>query len=172
VIKIVDNFFSKKDLLNVQDFASNKAYYTPEYTEFDNTTERNKENFYGIRWHLNNDKNLKKLFIKQIELKFKIKINSIAKASGIDLRNLDHFIPHTDCESNLNALIMLKGPTAVSNGTVFYYGAIDDCVLDIHVGFRENRAILFPADWVHSPHAINDPSIKRYTASVFITDYD
>ena len=77
MIKIVDNFFSKKDLLDIQDFASNKAYYTPQYTEFDNTTERNKENFYGIRWHLNNNKDLKKLFIKQIELKFKIKINNI-----------------------------------------------------------------------------------------------
>lgn len=172
MIKIVDNFFDEKDLLSLQDFALNKAYYTPQYTDFDGTTEKNKENFYGNRWHLDNDEHLKKLFIEQAELKFKFKINSLGGGSGIDLRNLDHFIPHIDRDSKVNVLIMLKGSTAVNNGTVFYHGSTDDCVLDIHVGFRENRAILFPSNWVHSPHAITTPNVKRYTVSLFITDYD
>lgn len=63
---------------------------------------------------------------------------------------------------------MLKGPTAVVNGTVFY----TEGDLDIHVGFRENRAILFPSNWVHSAHANNQPNLKRYTASLFIKDYE
>ena len=67
---------------------------------------------------------------------------------------------------------MLKGPTAVTNGTVFYHGDINNFDLDIHVGFRENRAILFPSNWLHSNHASNVPNLKRYTASLFIKDYE
>ena len=62
---------------------------------------------------------------------------------------------------------MLKGPTAVTNGTVFYTQG----ELDIHVGFRENRAILFPSNWVHSPHRSEVKNLKRYSASLFIEDY-
>ncbi len=40
------------------------------------------------------------------------------KDSGIDIRNLDHFVPHQD-SAKVNVLVMLKGPTAVANGTVF-----------------------------------------------------
>ena len=168
MIKIVDNFFNEKDLISIQDFALTKAYYTPKY--FDNTTEKNKKNFYGNRWSFSNDEDLKKLFIKQAELKFKLKINSI-KESGIDQRNLDHFKPHVD-NAKVNILIMLKGPTSVSNGTVFYHGVLHDCVLDIHVGFKENRSILFPSNWVHSQHASNVPNLKRYTSTLFIDNYE
>lgn len=67
---------------------------------------------------------------------------------------------------------MLKGPTSVSNGTVFYHGVLHDCVLDIHVGFKENRSILFPSNWVHSQHASNVPNLKRYTSTLFIDNYE
>ena len=172
MIKIIDDFFEDEDLKKIQDFALNKAHYVPKF--FFDTAEKTKENFYGNKWHLDDDQDLKKLFIKQAELKFKLKINHIAPASGIDQRNLDHWKPHQDKfkEIKTNILIMLSGPTAVSNGTVFYYGTLDDCVLDIHVGFRENRAILFPSDWIHSPHVSNVPNLKRYTASLFLIDYE
>ena len=67
---------------------------------------------------------------------------------------------------------MLKGPEAVDNGTVFFNGTLDNFVLDTIVGFRENRSVLFPSDMVHSPHLSNTPKLMRYTASLFITDYD
>ena len=44
MIKIIDNFFDEKDLISIQDFALTKAYYTPKY--FDNTTEKNKINYF------------------------------------------------------------------------------------------------------------------------------
>jgi len=168
MIKIVDNFFNEEDLKRVQDFTLNKAFYTPRY--FDNTTEKNKQNHYGDRWELKHEPKLKELFIKQAELKFNIKINKIEDNSGIDHRNLDHFKPHEDL-ALLNVLIMISGPTAVTNGTVFYHGPIDNCVLDTHVGFRENRAIMFPSKHIHSQHASNVPGLKRYTSTLFIEDY-
>ena len=114
------------------------------------------------------------MFKKQSETKFKIKINKINNKSGIDLRNLDHIKPHTDHEvpSVINILIMISGPAAVTNGTVFYYGDKSNYDLDMHVGFRENRAILFPSDKIHSQHASEVPNLKRYTATLFIKDYE
>jgi len=171
VIKILDNFFEEKDLKAVQDFASNKAFYTPRF--FNNTEEKNKQNYYGARWNLDNDSNLEQLFIKQAELKFNIKIKKLDNDSGIDQRNLDHFKPHQDIpEAVINIMIMLKGLTEVTNGTVFYHGPINNCTLDIHVGFRENRAIMFPSNHVHSQHASKISNLKRYTASLFIKDYE
>tara|TARA_R110000787_G_scaffold60870_1_gene138168 strand:- start:577 stop:1083 length:507 start_codon:yes stop_codon:yes gene_type:complete len=167
MIKIIDNFFSENDLKFIQDFALTKAFYTPRYIE--DTIEKNKQNHYGNRWQLENKPELLELFKKQSELKFKIKINNINSTSGIDQRNLDHFKPHVDTNSGvLNILIMISGPTAVTNGTVFY----TDDELDIHVGFRENRAVLFPSNWWHSQHASNIPNLKRYTATLFIIDYE
>ena len=167
MIKIIDNFFSENDLKFIQDFALTKAFYTPRY--FDNAIEKNKKNYYGNRWVLENKPELLELFKKQSELKFKIKINTININSGIDQRNLDHFKPHVDINSGiLNILVMISGPTAVTNGTVFY----TDNELDIHVGFRENRAILFPSNWLHSQHASNILNLKRYTATLFIQDYE
>jgi len=171
VIKIVDNFFQEKDLKMVQDFALNKAFYSPCFLE--GTTEKNKENFYGNRWYFKYQPAIEKIFTKQVEKKFNIKINKIQHSSGIDQKNLSSFGPHTDDpDSKVNVLIMISGPTAVTNGTVFYHGKLDQCELDIHVGFRENRAIMFPSTWVHSNHASNIPNLKRYTSTLFITDYE
>ena len=63
---------------------------------------------------------------------------------------------------------MISGPTAVTNGIVFYTKG----ELDIHIGFRENRAVLFPSNWIHSPHKSEVVNLKRYTATLFIEDYE
>ena len=171
MIKIINNFFNKNQLHLVQNFTLNKATYTPCF--FEDAVERNKHTHYGNRFYLNTDKELKDLFIKQAELKFDLKNLKINEnQSGIDQRNLDHFKPHTDSGSPYwiisNILIMISGPTAVTNGTVFY----SKNELDIHVGFKENRAVMFPSDWLHSQHASTVPNLKRYTASLFCTSYE
>ena len=52
--------------------------------------------------------------------------------------------------------------------TVFY----TDGELDIHVGFRPNRAVLFPCTYYHCAHQSDIQNLKRYTASIFITEYN
>tara|TARA_R110000787_G_scaffold95811_1_gene199003 strand:- start:115 stop:636 length:522 start_codon:yes stop_codon:yes gene_type:complete len=172
MIKIINNFFNENQLKLVQDFTLTKATYTPCF--FENAIEKNKESHYGNRFYINTDSELKNLFIKKAELKFNLKNLKIHNTSGIDQRNLDHFKPHTDNNIGIvsNILIMLSGPTAVTNGTVFYSKKKEGVELDIHVGFRENRAVMFPSDWWHSQHASNVPNLKRYTATLFITDYE
>tara|TARA_R100001163_G_C4985480_1_gene140010 strand:- start:161 stop:670 length:510 start_codon:yes stop_codon:yes gene_type:complete len=168
MIKIIDNFFEDILFKNVQNHVTTKLSFKPRY--LDHSKENNKDSYYGMRFELNKDPNLLKTFISQTEKKFKIKVKETHEDCGVDIRNLENFIPHVDTEigSKINVLMMLKGPTAVTNGTVFYTKG----ELDIHVGFRENRAVLFPAGWVHSAHANKEPSLKRYTASLFIKDYE
>ena len=166
MIKIVENFFDDAKFLEIVNHITTKLIFTPSYS-FDDVG--NPENYYGDRFFFNDDLNLLDVFMKQSEEKFKIKINSVDKGSGIDLKNLDSFKPHTDSNvAKLNILIMLHGPVAVTNGTVFY----TDGKLDMHVGFRPNRAILFPSDHYHSPHASSQKGIRRYTATLFVNDYE
>ncbi len=164
MIKIIDNFFNKKTFKNIQNHVTSEIYFTPRYFK---GKEHTIENYYGSRFVLKEDKNLLNTFIKEAESKFKIKITKIGLDSGIDLRNTDRFRPHTD-SAKINILIMLKGPTAVTNGTVFY----TDGELDMHIGFMENRAILFPSNKFHSAHITNIPNLKRYTATLFVKDYE
>jgi hypothetical protein len=166
LIKIIDNFFKDKDLEMVQDFALNKAIYVPQF--FSPDQEKTKQNHYGNRFMLENNENLLNLFKKQTEINFNIKILKLGHTSGIDQRNLDHFKPHIDSNCIINILIMIYGPIAVTNGTVFYTNS----ELDIHVGFRPNRAIMFPSNRLHSPHASNNKKLLRYTSTLFIQEYE
>ena len=167
MIRVEDNFFDEKMFAHIKKHVTTKLIFEPRY--FDNT-EIAKENFYGSRFDWSKDKNLLDIFVKQAEKTFRLNIKQLATdPGGIDLRNLDHFKPHTDIDlGKLNILVMISGPTAVTNGTVFY----TDTQLDTHVGFRENRAIIFPSDKVHSQHASAVPNLRRYTASIFVKDYE
>ncbi len=163
MIKILDNFFDKDEYDKIIYHIKSKIYFTPRF--FNGTTEKTKDNYYGDRFVLKNDQNLYNVFIKQAEKKFKIKIYETFD-DGIDLRNLSKFNPHID-DAKMNILIMLDGPIGVTTGTVFY----TDGELDMHVGFRPNRAVMFPSDLYHSPHK-SDVAIKRYTATLFVTEYE
>jgi hypothetical protein len=167
-IIIIDNFFDFDMFEKIKHHITTKLYFTPKY--FEEATEKNKDSFYGSRFELKNDPSLLDTFIQQTNKKFNIKIKEVSNASGVDIRNLDSFKPHVDSINGniLNLLIMINGPTAVTNGTVFY----TDNELDIHVGFRENRAVLFPSDKVHSPHASNVANLVRHTATLFIREFE
>jgi hypothetical protein len=63
---------------------------------------------------------------------------------------------------------MLDGPIGVTTGTCFF----TENELDIHVGFRPNRAVLFPSDHMHCAHKSDLQILKRYTATLFIQEYE
>ena len=167
MITIINDFFEEDKLEQVINHIKNNISFTPQWTGDKSKT---KDNFYGNRFCLNNDENLLNTFIKQGEKKFNMKINKVHNDCGIDLRNLDRFLPHIDDVDGikLNMLVMLDGPIGVTTGTVFY----TDGELDIHVGFRPNRAVLFPCTYYHCAHQSDVKNLKRYTASIFITEYN
>jgi len=181
MIKVIDNFFNKDLLKKIQNHIVTNIYYTPRWLD---GKEKTKENYYGDRFALVDDPKLTKVFVENAENKFKIKIKKLNNDSGIDLRNIEYFKPHTD-PFKINILIMLSGKTSVTNGTVFYHklpdgaeGKMKDieqgvpCELDMHVGFRENRAIMFPSNKIHGPNIEKSKDQSRYTASLFIDDYE
>jgi len=167
VIKILDNFFDDEKYKQVMHHIKNNIYFTPRFLE--KTKNREEKIFYGERFILNSDNNLLNTFISQSEKKFNFKIKKVHHDCGIDLRNLDRFIPHNDDGlGKINILVMLDGPVGVTTGTVFY----TEGELDIHVGFRPNRAVMFPSDRYHSPHKSDTKSMKRYTATLFVKEYE
>ena len=166
-IIIVDDFFDSNMFEKIKHHVTTKLYFTPRFLE--HSTEKNKDSYYGARFQFKNDPSLLDTFIQQTKEKFNIKIKKVHCDSGLDIRNLDRFLPHEDSHAGkLNLLVMINGPTAVTNGTVFY----TDNELDIHIGFRENRAVLFPSNKFHSPHASNIPNLVRHTATLFIQEFE
>ena len=165
MIKIINNFFDNDKYDQVIHHVKNNIYFTPRY--FPDAKEKTKDNYYGDRFALEQDKNLYNIFIKQAEERFKLKINK-THDSGIDLRNLSIWQPHTDSNSKINIFIMLYGPIGVTTGTCFY----TDNELDIHVGFRPNRAVMFPSNYLHSPHKSDVKSMRRCTATLFVSEYE
>ena len=168
MIKIIDNFFEEKKLNKIVNHIKKNLVFTPQY--FKGTTEKTKETFYGNRFILNEDKKLLNIFIKQAEKKFSFKIKKIYPFCGIDLRNMEIFQPHVDNIEGIkfNVLVMLDGPIGVTTGTCFF----TENELDIHVGFRPNRAVLFPSDRMHCAHKSDLQILKRYTATLFIQEYE
>ncbi len=172
MIQIIDNFFEDDVFKKIKHHVTTKLYYTPRW--FENSKERNQKQYYGSRSILKSDTELQKKFVEQSEKKFKIKIKNIHKDSGIDLRNLKLVSPHVD-PCKINILIMISGEKDFFTGTLFYgnEGTIETgAKLDMHIGFKENRAIMFTSDYIHSPFAHEDNDKKRFTASLFVTDYE
>ena len=164
MIKIINNFFTDTDLLYIKNYTTG-AFFTPKY--FDDAKNKTRETYYGLRHDLINSPKLLKKIIKIGEEKFNIKILKVHDSSGIDRRKVEIFQPHKDTLAKLNLLVMLQGPTAINNGTVFY----TDNDTDIHIGFKENRAVLFPSNYMHSPSVNKEEEIERTTTTLFITEY-
>jgi hypothetical protein len=76
-------------------------------------------------------------------------------------------IPHND-RSIYNCLIYLVGDKLINNGTGFYEMIKEECVLNTHVGFKENRAIFFDSKIIHSPLQFAGNSTPRYVMANFI----
>ena len=167
MINIVDDFFTKDHLLNVQNYASG-AVYKPVFFDYSKNKEnKNRNDTYGIRHFFELKSSLGKVIQERCLKKFSYIIEDTNPHSlgALDKRKLDVFQPHEDgLLGKVNLYIQLIGPTAVSNGICFYD---KDHKLDIHIGFRENRALLFDSDIIHTPNISSD-KIWRTTISLFI----
>jgi|9_EtaG_2_1085328.scaffolds.fasta_scaffold36179_2 hypothetical protein len=159
MLQVVDNFFTKKMHEKVKTFCKQGLLFAPSFTR--------DKSYYGLRSNLYKT-DLTKHFIDMAKHKFKINITKTHRESGIDIRDLTKFIPHMDPHSTLNLFVMIQGDKAANNGIVFY----DEKEIDMHIGFRENRAVLFSSNTIHSPNIYPKKNIKRITATLFITEYN
>ena len=161
MIYIIDNFLEESLFKDLKAFSkSDKIRYTPKY--FDNTLEKSDENTYGFRQKIDAKSDLVHVLKKTCLKKFKYKINKI-HSCGLDKRKLTLFKPHIDSNiSKINFYLQIEGQTNLNHGIGFY----TDNNLDIHIGFKENRAILFDSNILHTP--LVDKEVWRTTLTIFI----
>jgi hypothetical protein len=163
MITIIDNFLEEEQFKNLKLF-SKTVVYKPMY--FDKTKEKTDSNTYGFRYYFDNDKNLTTLLTEECLKKFKYKILKLGNC-GLDKRKLTMYKPHTDLGEYggiKNFYLMIEGITKLNHGIGFY----DNNELNTHIGFKENRAVLFDSDIVHSP--LIDENTWRTTITIFIKD--
>ena len=76
--------------------------------------------------------------------------------------------PHCDDSYKLNCLVYLKGQPLLNSGTGFYDKIGDNYELNSHIGFRENRAIIFDSTIYHTSLQFNKDSGVRYVMANFL----
>lgn len=142
MIFIKDNFFS--DLIEVKQLLQKVPVYSAQDWE---NTYNEKINWQGNRSNDLQTSNIN-LFDKikeNIEHSFKnkFKINLMC----LHERKDERMNPHLDTDGHdTNCLIFISGKKGFCNGTGFY----SENELSITVGFQENRALLFPSNYLHS----------------------
>tara|TARA_R110002110_G_scaffold149734_1_gene341075 strand:- start:475 stop:999 length:525 start_codon:yes stop_codon:yes gene_type:complete len=95
---------------------------------------------------------------------------------GLDLVSAEHnyFLstkhkeasPHTD-HSDINCLVYLKGINILNSGTGFYQKENNELVLNRHIGFKENRALIFDSKIHHTSLQFNEVTATRYVMANF-----
>ena len=73
---------------------------------------------------------------------------------------------HNDV-ARLNCLIYIKGKNLMNSGTGFYHKENDELVLNRHIGFKENRALIFDSKIFHTSLQFNEVTATRYVMANF-----
>jgi hypothetical protein len=161
MIYVLDNFLENHFFEFLKNFSkSSEVKYSPKY--FAGVSEKTDKNTYGFRQNIYLDDKIC-IYIKNRCLeKFKYKILELSEC-GLDKRKLTQFKPHTDEKGGImNLYLQIEGQTKLNHGIGFY----TDNNLDIHVGFKENRAVLFNSNIYHTP--LVDEDTWRTTLTCFI----
>ena len=95
---------------------------------------------------------------------------------GLNLTSVEHnyFLstkhekasPHVD-QTDVNCLIYLKGINILNSGTGFYQKENNELVLNRHIGFKENRALIFDSKIYHTSLQFNEVTATRYVMANF-----
>ena len=79
--------------------------------------------------------------------------------------------PHTD-HAKINCIIYLKGGSLVNNGTALYENNKEgDDVLNSHIGFKENRAVIFSRR-KHASLQFAEGATGRFIMGNWINEYE
>jgi hypothetical protein len=74
--------------------------------------------------------------------------------------------PHADT-CNVNCIVYIKGNELINSGTGFYDKRENEYILNLHVGFKENRAIIFDSKIYHASLQFNKNAGSRYIMANF-----
>ena len=162
-IIIQDNFFSKKILDKIKIDLFNSKFYN----RF-NTHKNTVYNKIYFNVELENKHPVVIETIKNLKKKFNLSCSTISSNYFLSTKH-KQATPHNDEYFEYNCLIYLKGNSLVNNGTGFYDKiSKDKYELNTHVGFKENRAIVFDSKIYHTSLQFNEGTGKRYCLANFI----
>jgi len=162
-IIVKDNFFTKDVLKNIYDDIS-KLKFKNRYVENKN----NEDDIYlKIYFQVILDK--KHFAVQQVLKNVENLIEEKLKIGGnyyfLSTKHKEA-TPHKD-GSDVNCLIYLKGKELINSGTGFYDINNNECNLNTHVGFKENRAIIFDSKIMHASLQFNENCGTRYVMANF-----
>jgi hypothetical protein len=163
VIYIIDNFLDEKDFNNLKEFSKHVNYSPKYFPESKEKKEKTDVDTYGLRYTFSINSELGRCISKQCIKKFKYNIIKVG-GCGLDKRKLTMYKPHRDNPHVFNLYLQIEGGTKLNHGLGFY----TDNNLDMHIGFKENRAVLFDSNLLHSP--LVDEEIWRTTLTIFIEE--
>ena len=162
-IIIQDNFFSKKMLDKIKiDLSHSK--FTNRFNTYKNTTDQ--KIYFNVE--LAKDHPVVIETIKNLKKKFNLSCSIIDSNYFLSTKH-EQATPHNDNTYKYNCLIYLKGNSLVNNGSGFYDKISGGGYqLNTHVGFKENRAIIFDSKIFHTSLQFNEGSGTRYCLANFI----
>ncbi len=159
---VVEDFFPIKLYDEIIQLIINAEYSPPSKERI--------EAHQGTYWHshtLPNNCDIQIEIKKLIKEKFYFDISKFIETTYTMVGAADKPRPHVDLELGCThqCLIYMHGPESVNNGTGFY----KDGELNIHVGFKPNRAIFFSSDVFHTPLQWNGNGSFRHSVCNFFT---
>ena len=160
-IIIQDNFF-KKDILNKIKIDISRLNFTNRYNQHSNTIYQ--------RIYFNVELNFNHFAVQEVIKNLKkhdIEVKNILPFYFLSTKHKEA-TPHEDSLNNINCLVYLKGKNFLNSGTGFYDKKGEEYELNSHVGFKENRAIIFDSDIYHSSLQFNKDCGPRYIMTNFI----
>ena len=161
-IIIQDNFFSKKML--------DKIKIDLSHQKFNNRATEHKNTLYQkIYFQVKLTKKHPVVIetIKNLKKKFNLSCSKIMSYYFLSTKH-EQATPHNDSLNEYNCLIYLKGNNLINSGTGFYDIINNKYQLNTHVGFKENRAIIFDSNIYHTSLQFNDGCGTRYCLANFI----
>lgn len=169
MIFIEDNFFPEKEYIKICEEILNTNFVPPP-KERREGTEKGSGTPGGAYWFEKElTLNEKVIFLceKLIKDKFNYKIKQFNQAYYTMVTTQKQFAPHIDKLGAYHCLIYILGDQKINNGTGFYVKKNNELVLNTHVGFNPNRAIMFSGDNYHSPLLWAGDSSPRFSLCTF-----
>ena len=165
-IIIKDNFFNENVLKKIkQDIL--KLKFVIRYYQNDSKDKKNNRIYFNV------DLNMEHFAVKEVykNLKKYFKnIKNLKKSEHHYFLSTKHIkaTPHMD-SCHINCLVYLKGNYLINSGTGFYDKNEDtgEYILNTHVGFKENRAIIFDSSIYHASLQFNENCGTRYAMANF-----
>ncbi len=165
-IIVKDNFFSKEILIKIQNEMSNLNF-----SNRNTTVNKQSQNVYQ-KIYFNVPLYEEHFAVQEVT-------KNLQNYSNKTINHLesDYFLstkhaeatPHEDT-CKINCIVYIKGDELINSGTGFYDKKEKQYVLNLHVGFKENRAIIFDSKFFHASLQFNKNAGSRYIMANFF-DY-